>query len=82
MRPAASRPTRPPTGGPGCAARLPAREILFVSSNGWDAIGATWFGFTTLWVNRAGGRWSAWAPADAHRHSLRDVLETRRPEDI
>jgi len=27
-------------------------EILFVSSNGWDALGATWFGFTTLWVNR------------------------------
>jgi 2-haloacid dehalogenase len=33
---------------------LQAREILFVSSNGWDAIGATWFGYTTLWVNRAG----------------------------
>lgn len=33
---------------------LPAREILFVSSNGWDAIGATWYGFTTLWVNRGG----------------------------
>jgi 2-haloacid dehalogenase len=33
---------------------LSAREILFVSSNGWDAIGATWFGYTTLWVNRAG----------------------------
>jgi 2-haloacid dehalogenase len=32
--------------------KLPAREILFVSSNGWDAIGATWFGYTTLWVNR------------------------------
>jgi 2-haloacid dehalogenase len=32
----------------------PAREILFVSSNGWDAIGATWYGYTTLWVNRAG----------------------------
>lgn len=32
---------------------LPAAQILFVSSNGWDAIGATWFGFTTLWVNRA-----------------------------
>ena len=30
------------------------REILFVSSNGWDALGATWFGFTTLWVNRQG----------------------------
>jgi 2-haloacid dehalogenase len=33
---------------------LPAAEILFVSSNAWDAIGATWFGYTTLWVNRAG----------------------------
>jgi 2-haloacid dehalogenase len=38
---------------------LPARQILFVSSNGWDAIGATWFGYTTLWVNRNG------APLDA-----------------
>ena len=27
---------------------LPARKILFVSSKGWDAIGAPWFGFTTL----------------------------------
>jgi len=34
--------------------KLPARQILFVSSNGWDAIGATWHGFTTLWVNRHG----------------------------
>ena len=33
---------------------LPAKDILFVSSNGWDAIGATWYGYTTLWVNRAG----------------------------
>jgi 2-haloacid dehalogenase len=33
---------------------LPANEILFVSSNAWDALGATWFGFTTLWVNRQG----------------------------
>lgn len=30
------------------------QEILFVSSNAWDALGATWFGFTTLWVNRQG----------------------------
>jgi 2-haloacid dehalogenase len=36
------------------ALKLPARDILFVSSNGWDALGATWFGYTTLWVNRAG----------------------------
>jgi 2-haloacid dehalogenase len=36
------------------ALKMPAHEILLVSSNGWDAIGATWFGYTTLWVNRAG----------------------------
>jgi len=34
--------------------RCPADEILFVSSNGWDAAGAKAFGFTTVWVNRAG----------------------------
>ncbi len=32
----------------------PAQEILFVSSNNWDICGATWFGYTTFWVNRAG----------------------------
>jgi 2-haloacid dehalogenase len=31
---------------------LKAQEILFVSSNGWDAAAATWYGYTTLWVNR------------------------------
>ena len=36
------------------ALALPAAEVLFVSSNCWDAIGATWFGYTTLWVNRFG----------------------------
>ena len=36
------------------ALEMPARDILFVSSNGWDAIGATWYGYTTLWINRAG----------------------------
>lgn len=35
------------------AMNLPAQDILFVSSNCWDAIGATWFGYTTLWVNRS-----------------------------
>ena len=33
---------------------LAAADILFVSSNCWDAIGATWFGYTTLWINRFG----------------------------
>ena len=31
---------------------LPAAQVLFVSSNSWDALGATWFGYQTLWVNR------------------------------
>ena len=30
----------------------PPREIVFVSSNGWDVAGAAWFGFTTFWLNR------------------------------
>ena len=29
-------------------------QVLFVSSNGWDAAGAALFGFRTVWVNRAG----------------------------
>jgi len=29
-----------------------ARQILFVSCNAWDALGATWWGYRTLWVNR------------------------------
>lgn len=33
---------------------VPAAEMLFVSSNCWDACGATWFGYTTFWINRAG----------------------------
>lgn len=33
---------------------VPARQTLFVSSNGWDACGATWFGYTAFWINRTG----------------------------
>jgi len=29
-------------------------EVLFVSSNGWDAAAASGYGFDTVWVNRAG----------------------------
>ena len=29
-------------------------EVLFVSSNGWDAGAAAGYGFVTAWVNRAG----------------------------
>jgi 2-haloacid dehalogenase len=30
------------------------KQVLFVSANQWDAIGASWFGFTSCWVNRFG----------------------------
>jgi 2-haloacid dehalogenase len=57
------------------ALNLPARQILFVSSNGWDAIGATWFGYTTLWVNRAGQPLEQLDTEPTHiGSSLRDVL--------
>lgn len=32
----------------------PRTEVLFVSSNGWDAASATAYGFQTVWVNRSG----------------------------
>ena len=31
---------------------VPAAQILFVSCNAWDALGATWYGYHTLWINR------------------------------
>ena len=31
-----------------------AREILFVSSNCWDAIASHWYGYPSFWINRAG----------------------------
>jgi 2-haloacid dehalogenase len=34
------------------ACGLPAAQIAFVSSNSWDALAATWYGYQTLWVNR------------------------------
>ena len=55
---------------------LPASEILFVSSNCWDAIGAAWFGYTTLWINRADAPMEQLGIQPTRvGHSLRDVLE-------
>lgn len=48
-------------------------EVLFVSSNGWDAAGASGYGFTTAWVNRAGDPVDRlpWTP----RHVLSDLTQ-------
>lgn len=51
-------------------------EVLFVSSNGWDAAAATGYGFQTAWVNRSGEPMDRlpWRPA----HVLGDL--TKIPE--
>jgi 2-haloacid dehalogenase len=36
------------------ATGLDAGQIAFVSSNSWDALAATWYGYRTFWVNRSG----------------------------
>ncbi len=36
------------------ALQVPAHEILFVSSNAWDASGAKAFGYSVCWCNRSG----------------------------
>ena len=55
---------------------LEKKEILFVSSNAWDALGATWFGFTTLWVNRQGLPYETIGPKPAYTgRNLANVLE-------
>jgi 2-haloacid dehalogenase len=48
-------------------------QVLFVSSNGWDAAGATGYGFETVWVNRAGDPQDRlpWVPA----HVLSDLTQ-------
>ena len=52
-------------------------EVLFVSSNAWDALGATWFGFTTHWVNRQGLPFEALTPRPHFSGSdLNSVLES------
>ena len=34
---------------------VPRSSILFVSSNSWDATGASYYGYATCWVNRGNG---------------------------
>jgi 2-haloacid dehalogenase len=32
---------------------LPKEQIGFAAFGGWDAVGASWFGYPTFWINRA-----------------------------
>lgn len=54
---------------------VPASETLFVSSNSWDALGATWFGYRSLWVNRQQLPFDMLGAAPSHvGRDLRDIL--------
>ena len=53
-----------------------ANEIAFVSSNGWDAAGAAWFGYRTFWVNRSGATEERLGvDVEASGKSLAEVVE-------
>lgn len=53
---------------------LDRSRIQFVAFAGWDAAGAAWFGFPTVWMNRAG------EPPRAARSARRRRRElVRRP---
>ncbi|MES2951851.1 MAG: haloacid dehalogenase type II [Pseudomonadota bacterium] len=55
---------------------LPAAKMLFVSCNAWDALGATWFGYQTLWVNRYQQPFEELGTQPSRTgSSLRDVLD-------
>ena len=59
--------------------KVEKQDILFVSSNGWDVLGATWFGFTTLWVNRQNLPYEAIGPRPSFTNdSLKYVLTVIR----
>jgi 2-haloacid dehalogenase len=68
--------THPDAYALGCQATgLQAKQIVFVSSNSWDALGATWFGYQTLWVNRANQPFEELGTQPTRvGNSLRDVL--------
>ena len=57
------------------ACALPASKIAFVSSNSWDALAATWYGYQTLWVNRQNAPFEELGTAPTREGtSLRDIL--------
>lgn len=62
------------------------QDLLFVSSNGWDIAGASWYGYRTFWVNRSN------APAErlgcppdgvgSTLHDLANFLAIERPSRV
>lgn len=58
------------------ALKLPAEQILFVSSNAWDACAAQWFGYQAFWINRTGAALEVLDIEPTYRGSLlNDILQ-------
>jgi 2-haloacid dehalogenase len=56
---------------------VPAEEILFVSSNSWDASGAKAFGYQVCWCNRADEKMDDWGFAPDFTVSRLDQIPDR-----
>ena len=57
---------------------VPNEALLFVSSNGWDIMGAAWYGFQTCWINRGQFPNETIGPRPQHQgsslHIVREVV--------
>jgi 2-haloacid dehalogenase len=61
---------------------LPAAEILFISSNSWDAAGAKAFGYQVCWCNRSAAEVEDWGFApDFIVDGLDRIAETLASKD-
>jgi 2-haloacid dehalogenase len=60
--------------------RFPAAEILFVSSNSWDAAGAKAFGYQVCWCNRSQEKMADWGFAPDFVVSRLDQIAERLAE--
>ena len=56
------------------ALNLPVSQIMFVSSNAWDACAAQWFGYQAFWINRAN--------AMLERLDIEPAMQGKSLEDI
>lgn len=63
--------------------KLPAAEILFISSNQWDAAGAKAFGYRVCWCNRSGVEMEDWGFAPdftvSRLDQIGEILKGRAP---
>jgi 2-haloacid dehalogenase len=57
--------------------RIAPDEVVFVSSNRWDVMGAASFGFQAIWVNR--GRMPDEYPDRPPRHTITSLAELPAP---